>query len=426
MTGWGFWAVAASLALLVAAVLVAALRRAPKPGAESAEADLAVYKDQLAEIERDLSRGTLGSEDAKRLRAEIGKRVIEADRARGTTGVACEGRDRYVRTFALITALTIPGALLTYAGSASVLRALGFQEEQISVWKEQFSFTPHFRSVRLPQISLVFEGIGAPGYPDMALIPRLEALDAGIAARPSQAAELEQLKTPRDAALDEKLADDLSAITDPAALLAEFRTRFEAGEMQAAVRVQERILALRGDEASANDHANLALALVAEAQGYVSPEAEAELRASLERDMGNELSRYLVGEMFLQGGRYDQAFRFWRPLAEHGTPGSPWVGSIRERIEQVAALAGIRYALPDTLEAPEGMTPEGMVAQLNDRLATEGGTVEEWDRLIRSLTVLERTDEAQKIYDEAKARFEGRPAELSFLKQAAVESGLTP
>ena len=383
MTGWGFWAVAASLALLVAAVLVAALRRAPKPGAESAEADLAVYKDQLAEIERDLSRGTLGSEDAKRLRAEIGKRVIEADRARGTGGAARD-RDGVAALVALILALVVPGGLAAY-------------------W-----------------------WLGAPGYPDMALIPRLEALDAGIAARPSQAAELEQLKTPRDAALDEKLADDLSAITDPAALLAEFRTRFEAGEMQAAVRVQERILALRGDEASANDHANLALALVAEAQGYVSPEAEAELRASLERDMGNELSRYLVGEMFLQGGRYDQAFRFWRPLAEHGTPGSPWVGSIRERIEQVAALAGIRYALPDTLEAPEGMTPEGMVAQLDDRLATEGGTGEEWDRLIRSLTVLERTDEAQKIYDEAKARFEGRPAELSFLKQAAVESGLTP
>ncbi|MBL9074016.1 c-type cytochrome biogenesis protein CcmI [Tabrizicola sp.] len=383
MTGWGFWAVAASLALLVAAVLVAALRRAPRPGAESAEADLAVYKDQLAEIERDLSRGTLGSEDAKRLRAEIGKRVIEADRARGARGAARDS-DGVAALVALILALVVPGGLAAY-------------------W-----------------------WLGAPGYPDMALIPRLEALDAGIAARPSQAAELEQLKTPRDAALDEKLADDLSAITDPAALLAEFRTRFEAGEMQAAVRVQERILALRGDEASANDHANLALALVAEAQGYVSPEAEAELRASLERDMGNELSRYLVGEMFLQGGRYDQAFRFWRPLAEHGMPGSPWVGSIRERIEQVAALAGIRYALPDTLEAPEGMTPEGMVAQLNDRLATEGGTVEEWDRLIRSLTVLERTDEAQKIYDEAKARFEGRPAELSFLKQAAVESGLTP
>lgn len=288
----------------------------------------------------------------------------------------------------------------------------------------------------------VYWWLGAPGYPDMALEPRLAALDAGIAGRPSQEAELERLKAPRDAALDANLAAELAAVTDLNALQEQFRSHFEAGEMQAAVRVQERILALRGDEASANDHANLALALVAEARGYVSPEAEVELRASLERDMGNELSRYLVGEMFLQGGRYDQAFRFWRPLAEHGTPGSPWVASIRERIEQVAELAGVRYALP----AAEGAGPtaedmaaasemsegerqqmiEGMVSQLNDRLATEGGTVEEWNRLIRALAVLERKDEAQKIYDEAKVRFEGRAAELSFLKQAAVESGLTP
>jgi cytochrome c-type biogenesis protein CcmH len=40
--------------------------------------------------------------------------------------------------------------------------------------------------------------------------------------------------------------------------------------------------------------------------------------------------------------------------------------------------------------------------------------------------VLERLPEAQKIYDEARTRFEGQPAELSFLRLAAVESGLTP
>ena len=67
-----------------------------------------------------------------------------------------------------------------------------------------------------------------------------------------------------------------------------------------------------------------------------------------------------------------------------------------------------------------------MVAQISDRLAADGGTVEDWAKLIRSLGVLERTDEAQKIYDEAKVRFAGRAAELSFLKQAAVEGGLTP
>jgi cytochrome c-type biogenesis protein CcmH len=158
--------------------------------------------------------------------------------------------------------------------------------------------------------------------------------------------------------------------------------------------------------------------------------------------MGHELSRYLVGEMFLQGGRYDKAFQFWRPIAEGGNPAAPWVTSIRERIEAVAGLAGVGYVLPEGLErgpsaadiaAAGEMSPEdrqamieGMVAQLADRPAFAGQPVEDWNRLIRSLVELERLDEAQGIYNEAKVRFAGRPAELSFLRLAAVETGLTP
>jgi cytochrome c-type biogenesis protein CcmH len=399
MAGWEFWAVALCLSGAVAIVLVRAARQAsPGTGTGAAEADLAIYKDQMAEIERDLARGTINADEAQRLRAEVGKRVLEADRARGA--LAPVGTARSGPVAGLIALVLLPGAMLLY-------------------WS-----------------------LGAPGYPDMALKPRMAALDAAIAGRPGQEAELATLGLTRDAALDARLRDELGRISDPDALREQFRRRFEAGEMLAAIRAQERLIAVLGTDAQSNDQANLALALVAEAQGYVSPEAEAALRESLKLDMGNELSRYLVGEMFLQGGRFDQAFRFWRPLAEGGNPGAPWIGSIRERIEDVAQLAGIPYALPggvasgptsEDMAAAGEMSPEdrqamieGMVAQLSDRLASEGGTVEDWDRLIRSLVVLERSSEAQAIYDEAKTRFEGRSAELSFLRLAAVESGLVP
>ena len=249
----------------------------------------------------------------------------------------------------------------------------------------------------------------------------------------------------RDAALDATLATDLAKVTDPEVLRTAFRTRFEAGDLAAAVRTQERLLAILGDVSGTNDHANLALALVLEAEGYVSPEAEAQLRLALTRDLTNELARYLVGEMFLQGGRFDQTLRFWRPLVESGNPGAPWMAQVRDRIGMVADLAGVAYDLPEAsaaglagpsegeVAAAADMTPEerqamieGMVAQLSERLASEGGDVEDWNRLIRSLGVLERLPEAQTIYDEAKVRFEGRPAELSFLRLAAVETGLNP
>lgn len=405
MTGWVFWAVAISLSGAVAYVLVAALRRAaPSEGAgdDAAETDLAVYKDQMAEIERDLARGTISADEGQRLRAEIGKRVLDADRAR-SRAAAPAGTSRSGLVAGLIVAAVLPGTLALY-------------------WI-----------------------LGAPGYPDMALKPRIAALDAAIAARPGQEAMLAELGQPRDAAQDGRLRDELAAITDPEALRARFRQHFEAGEMLAAVRTQERLIAVLGPEVRSDDQAKLAVARVAEARGYVSPEAEAALRDSLALDMGNELARYLVGEMFLQGGRFDQAFRFWRPLLEGGDPGAPWIGSIRERIGEVAELAGIRYALPGApasgaasgamagMVMPGDMSPadeqamiEGMVAQLSERLASEGGTVEDWNRLIRSLVVLDRKPEAQTIYDEAKARFDGQTSELSFLRLAAVESGLTP
>jgi cytochrome c-type biogenesis protein CcmH len=69
---------------------------------------------------------------------------------------------------------------------------------------------------------------------------------------------------------------------------------------------------------------------------------------------------------------------------------------------------------------------EGMVAQLGSRLATEGGTVEEWARLISSLATLNRTDEAQEIYAEALEVFDGSPSQQSFLREAALNAGLTP
>jgi cytochrome c-type biogenesis protein CcmH len=397
MTEWMFWTVALLLSAGVLALFVQAMRRG-RDEALAKAADLAVYRDQLDEVERDLKRGTLSAEEAERLRAEVGRRVLDLDRA---------DREEAATAKAPIAPVAVILALVVVAGTG-----------------------------------LVYSSLGAPGYPDMALDDRIAALDARMATRPAQEARLVELGQPRDAALDAQLATELAAASDPDALRALFNERFETGALQAAVRTQERLIELQGGATSSMDHSTLALALVVEAQGYVAPEAEVQLRESLRRDASNEMARFLVGEMFLQGGRFDQAFSLWRPIAEDGNPDAPWVTQVRERIETVAQLAGVNYTLPESarrgptgedMAAAAEMTPEerqamieGMVAQLADRLATDGGDVEDWNRLIRSLAILERLPEAQTIYDEAKAKFQGRPAELSFLRLAAVETGLNP
>ncbi|MGB4828121.1 MAG: c-type cytochrome biogenesis protein CcmI, partial [Paracoccaceae bacterium] len=68
---------------------------------------------------------------------------------------------------------------------------------------------------------------------------------------------------------------------------------------------------------------------------------------------------------------------------------------------------------------------EGMVGQLQDRLSREGGSVEDWAKLINALGVLGRKDDAQAAYDSAKAAFAGKDADLANLASAAEAAGLT-
>src|SRR5690606_41714418 len=84
------WIILAILTAAVAAVLFATLAR----GGTSAAADerageLAVYRDQLAELERDRESGLIRPEEADYAQAEIGRRLLAAagrDQAAGKDG----------------------------------------------------------------------------------------------------------------------------------------------------------------------------------------------------------------------------------------------------------------------------------------------------------------------------------------------------
>ena len=68
----------------------------------------------------------------------------------------------------------------------------------------------------------------------------------------------------------------------------------------------------------------------------------------------------------------------------------------------------------------------GMVDGLAARLAAEGGPPEDWARLIRSLGVLGRKDEAQAILAEARETHAGDAAGLAAIEAAGREAGLAP
>lgn len=409
-----FWIIAVALAGLSAALLLLALVRG-RPEAEPAAAyDLRVYRDQLKEVDRDEARGVIAPEDATRARTEISRRILAADaQLRDTT----DGNGR------------TPGGV-----ALSVVLLAGLCAGSV----------------------LLYRQIGAPGYGDLPRTLRIAAADAALEDRPLQADAEASLppSPPLDGRVEQSYLDLMQKLRDTVAarpddleghrLLA--RNEASLGNFAAAHAAQAEVIRILGDRATASDYADLADMMVISAGGYVSPEAADALSQALRRDPRNGPARYYVGLMFGQIGRPDRAFAIWRQLIAEGPDNAPWIAPVRAQIMDMAALAGeTRYQLPPPVDATapgpdaadvaaaQDMTPEerqqmirGMVDQLSERLGTEGGTPQEWARLIRALGVLGDTERAEAIWGEAQQVFAGREEALGQVRAAATQAGLVP
>jgi cytochrome c-type biogenesis protein CcmH len=403
VNGWVFWAAALGLSLIVVATLWMAARRARADTRSGADYDLSVYRDQLAEVERDIARGVLPPAEGARLRTEVARRVLDADRA-------AQGQ-------------TLPQSLRAGWGIVVVL------------------------GLTVVGVLLLYDRLGAPGYPDLPLKDRFAMSEELRQTRPSQAeAEAGVQETPRTdmapdfADLMNKLRaaviarpDDVQGLT----LLA--RNEAALGNIRAAIVAQGSLITVKGAGVVAEDHAALAELLIVATGGYVSPTAEEQLVRALALDPANQTARYYSGVMFGQVGRFDRTFALWRALLEEGPADAPWIAPIRDQMPDVAARAGANYTLPAAprgpsagdIEAAGQMAPEdrqamiaGMVDQLGARLAADGGPAEDWAQLINALAVLGRLEEAGTIYAEAQTRFAGRTVELSALREVAVKAGI--
>ena len=407
-----FWFITAVLALFACALLSFALMRGHKAARPAAEFDLQVYRDQLADVERDAARGVIGAEDAERLRLDLSRRILAADASAQSSQVS----------------LASPKAM--QIGLIAVLLV-----------------------VLLGGSFLLYRDLGAPGYGDLALKERIAAAEKARAERPDQMAAEASLpaadfspEAPQEyIALVMKLREAVAQRPDDlqgATLLATHEMRL--GNAAAAHRAQAEVLRLKGDAASAEDYATYADMLVIAAGGYVSPQAENALAKTLNRDPKNGIARYYSGLMMMQVGRPDVAFRAWATLLQDSPDDSIWTTPIRAQIEDLAFRAGVKYELPalkgPALAGPTAQDIEnaaelsdedrqemirGMVAQLSDRLATEGGSASEWARLVSALGVLGEADRAALIWQNAKEVFADRPDDLAIVRDAARNLGIT-
>lgn len=394
-----FWLICLVLTLLVATLVVRPMLQTRQLRHENP--DVAVYRAQLDEIERDVARDVLAKDEAERARTEIARRLLAANKM----GVATADASRTSTSLVLLTALTI------------VIVSMG-----------------------------VYWQLGAPGYGDLPLQARLDASAEMRENRPSQAALQEAARPPFPGNPDAEYLEAVEQLrtiapTRPDDLQAWTLLAFHEAELRnypAAIAAQTKVIDIKGDRFLISDKTRLLDMLVAAAGGIVSPEAETLIREILEQDGINVAARFYLGELFNQTDRPDLTFRIWRDIVANGSADDPYVVAARAAIEDAAFRAGINYTLPE-IRGPsaqdvanaQDMTEEeraamigGMVEQLAERLASQGGSAQDWARLISAYGVLGQIDNARAVWTEGQDVFGANPESMAVLTDAAQQAGL--
>jgi len=358
-----FWIAIAVLTAAASIALVAPLFRARVVAADK-DAALAIYRDQLGEIDRDLDRGVLIETEAKAARTEIARRLLQAedDPERARTA------SRRLRDLAVLGALVlIPAA------------ALG----GYFLW-------------------------GEPNRGDLPVAGRLDAAD-------------DTDPVARAAALPAELAADPDNIELWREAFEVFALVEDGPQLATAYVALVRLDPAQTDPTGSLG-ANLGFALL---QGGDPINAIQVLATAAGTAPGNGEVRYLLAGTLSGLGMIDEAIVAWED-AIATLPEGELLDSARvelEALQNAGAAPPAPAAEPDAIAE---MTPEEqaafieqMVAGLAERLAAEPNDPEGWARLIQSYIVLGRTGDARAALEDARAALEGDEAALALVEEAA-------
>ncbi len=404
-----FWLTSAALVAAVLVILFVPFLRRPRKALARAEYDLAIYKDQLRELEEDVAAGLISGEEAAAARNEISRRILAADAAREKAARDLQARGSRASSLAAVVA----GLVL--------VPALAF-----GIYLEK----------------------GRPGMPDMPIAERLE--------RAAQRNDIAALVRRVEARLAEK-PDDLEG------WLAIAPVYSRMGAYAKAARAWKNIIRLsRTPEA---EHYNAyGEALVYANGGRLVPEARAAFARAQKLAPGDPMSRYFLAQAKLQDGKRKEALAdleallkdlpksfAGRPLIERqiaslkGRPATTQ-GQQQGQQEQVSAATTQKPAAPasaadgagkgdggptaqqvrERMKRLQGMSPEArqqmirnMVEGLEEKLKENPANLDGWLRLIRAWSVLGEKDKAAAALKRAREAFAGKEEALARLNRLA-------
>ncbi len=385
-----FWIVVGAVAVAAVAALALPLFRSRVAEVDPAEFDLEVYRDQIAEVERDCERGVLSQAEMEAARTEIARRMLAAD-----ARLAAHAGGVRTRT-AGITALAVAVSVLVPVGAV-----------------------------------LLYLEIGQPGTPDMPLAARADRTtggsDGGLG---NMIAELEQAAKANPDDADTWLNLGLA-----------YKQMQRFGESAEALR---RAFALRPPSPMLNSEFGESLVLAA--QGTVTPEAQAAFEAVLAARPNDIRGRHYLALADYQAGRTQEALDGWADLIRISPADAPWLDVIREYMGQAANDLGVDVAdvMPEPQTAAdsgglteeqktalEAMSPDereatirGMIDELEARLDENPMDLEGWEQLIRARHIMGERDSAQAALDRALEVFAAAPFPRQRLAGLADEMGL--
>ena len=386
-----FWIVAVACAALVAVIVALPLLRRADRAAPRAAHDAQVFRDQLKELDNELARGAVSQDDADATRLELSRRLLAADdELKSGIGAAPAPK----------TASLALAAFVVIGAPAATL------------W--------------------LYTDIGMPGAEDLPFAARVEEsrpsqeeaekMMAGRQMPPPAGADVEEfetLVTQLEARLEQR-PDDAQGVFLYARSLMNL-ARFADAWPQF-----QRVVELRGGDAEV--YAGLSEAMILAAGGYISPEAEDNLLQVLKFDPSNPSARYYLGHLHRQNGDEAIAGAIWTALINESPPDAPWVAPIRQELaslgQNAPGLAGPTQAEMDAAAnippAEQNEMVQQMVENLATRLAEQGGTVQEWQMLIRSYNQLGDARMARQAMEDAREAFAGDVRALSQLTGEAT------
>jgi cytochrome c-type biogenesis protein CcmH len=365
--------------LALAILLVPLLLRRRADGSREAY-NFAVYRDQLAEVERDLGRGLLNPEQAEAARAEIGRRILALPSGSasphpnppplaGEGGTRPEGLGGWG-----LTAATIAVVLLPFAA-----------------W-------------------LLYARLGSPALPDQPFAERAAAAKA-------VASGVQHLDLGKAVAkIEAHLKDHPEDLTGWLLLARTEITLAHYGEAAEAYRHAADLSGRRADIVG-----DWGEAQVLAADGTVTPAAREAFQAALADKESAPRSRYYLALAQSQQGDTKAALQGWVDLAADSPADAEWLPLVRQRIAEAATTLGVdpaslktssgmpsQAAVTATAQATVDASPEErhamiltMVGNLAARLEQQPDDVEGWARLGRSYMVLKEPQKARDAYAHA-------------------------